>query len=164
MGSGYAAIGLYAPKTESNVGGAMRAAGCFGASMIALQGHRYRRLATDTMAAARSIPLVHGDLLELIPFECVPVAIEICKGSKPLPTYPHPPRAFYIFGPEDGSIPPEILARCREVVQVPTRQCMNLAATVNVVLYDRLVKRSREAATIGGVKLRSVVDSTGEQK
>lgn len=138
---GFAAIGLYAPKTESNVGGALRAAGCYGASMIALQGHRYRRLATDTMAAARSIPLVHGDLLELIPFECVPVAIEICKGAKSLPSYTHPERAFYVFGPEDGSIPQEIVGRCRDVVQVPTRQCMNLAATVNVVLYDRLSKQ-----------------------
>jgi tRNA(Leu) C34 or U34 (ribose-2'-O)-methylase TrmL len=29
---------------------------------------------------------------------------------------------------------------------VPTRLCMNLAATVNVVLYDRLVKRTAKQA------------------
>ena len=29
---------------------------------------------------------------------------------------------------------------CRDVVYIPTDKCMNLAATVNVVLYDRLAK------------------------
>jgi len=156
MTRGYAAIGLYAPKTEPNVGGALRAAMCYGAAMVAIQGGRYRRMSTDTMAAYRHIPLVHGTLLDLIPFDCVPVAVELNDRAKPLTTYPHPPRAFYIFGPEDGDVPTEILAKCRDVVQVPTRFCMNLAATVNVLLYDRLVKRTREAATIQGVQMRAV--------
>ena len=46
------------------------------------------------------------------------------------------------FGPEDGTLGPEILAWCRDVVYVPTRYCMNLAATVNVVLYDRAAKQA----------------------
>jgi tRNA(Leu) C34 or U34 (ribose-2'-O)-methylase TrmL len=29
---------------------------------------------------------------------------------------------------------------------VPTRRCLNLAAAVNIVLYDRLLKRGRAAA------------------
>ena len=36
MKRGYAAVGLYMPKTEMNVGGAMRAAYCYGASLIAV--------------------------------------------------------------------------------------------------------------------------------
>ena len=33
---GYAAIGLNNPKIEANLGGALRAAHCYGASMIAI--------------------------------------------------------------------------------------------------------------------------------
>ena len=34
-------------------------------------------------------------------------------------------------------------AQCMHTVQIDTRHCMNLAAIVNVVLYDRLAKESR---------------------
>jgi tRNA(Leu) C34 or U34 (ribose-2'-O)-methylase TrmL len=31
------------------------------------------------------------------------------------------------------------------VIYIPTRYCMNLAATVNVVLYDRMAKRGEQS-------------------
>ena len=37
----------------------------------------------------------------------------------------------------------EVIGRADAVVYVPTVGCMNLAATVNVVLYDRLTKSSQ---------------------
>lgn len=40
--SGFAAIGLDNPKTPSNIGSAMRAAGCYGASLVVLGGPRPR--------------------------------------------------------------------------------------------------------------------------
>ena len=55
----------------------------------------------------------------------------------------HPEQAYYIFGPEDGSLKSEILDRCDHVVYIPTIGCMNLAATVHVVLYDRMSKSGR---------------------
>jgi tRNA(Leu) C34 or U34 (ribose-2'-O)-methylase TrmL len=61
----------------------------------------------------------------------------------PLPGYKHPERALYIFGPEDGTLGHDVLDWCRDVVYVPTNGCMNLAATVNVVLYDRMTKTQR---------------------
>jgi tRNA(Leu) C34 or U34 (ribose-2'-O)-methylase TrmL len=141
---GFAAIGLCAPKCDANVGGVMRAAMCYGASMIAIQGQRYQRKEgakrTDTTAAYRHIPVLHGSLRDLIPHACIPVAVEFIKESRPLTRYAHPERAFYIFGPEDGNVPNEIVQWCEHVVHVPTEFCMNLAATVNVVLYDRLLK------------------------
>lgn len=137
---GYAAIGLINPKTNANVGGVMRAAHCYGASLIAVQGARYGRQVTDTTKAFRSIPLVHGDLHDLVPYDCVPVAVEFIDGSHSLVKYRHPERAFYIFGPEDGSISKSVLSWCRDVVMVPTNYCMNLSATANVLLYDRLAK------------------------
>jgi len=140
MARGYAAIGLYAPKTEANIGGVLRACMCYEAAMVAIEGARYKRQRTDTQAAYRHIPLVHGSLLELIPFDCVPVVVELREDARSLVDYVHPRSAFYIFGPEDGNVPERIATKCRDRVYVPTRFCMNLAATANVIMYDRLSK------------------------
>lgn len=143
---GFAAIGLVQPKTPVNVGSVLRAAQCFGAAMVATTGQRYSRSPTDTMKAYRHLPLVQcDDLHAVIPFDCVPVAIELVDGARPLTAYQHPERAFYIFGPEDGSIRKDVLSWCRDAVYVETGFCMNLAACVNVVLYDRMAKQQREA-------------------
>ena len=139
---GYCGIGLFQPKSECNIGGALRAANCYNASIIIIQGRKLFRMSTDTPKTWRHKPvLIVDNLFDAIPYDCVPVAIEIADGSRSLTSYYHPERAFYIFGPEDGSISKEVIARCRDVVSVPTNGCMNLAATVNVVLYDRLCKQ-----------------------
>lgn len=141
---GYAAIGLLQPKTNINVGSVLRAASCFEAQLVVVQGERYRKAATDTTQHYRHMPLLHGDLRECVPFDCIPVAVDLVSGARSLHSYSHPERAFYIFGPEDGTLGKEITSWCRDVIYVPTRGCLNLAATVNVVLYDRQKKRARE--------------------
>lgn len=70
----------------------------------------------------------------------VPVAVEVRKNSEPLPTFMHPERALYVFGPEDGSLPQTLLRHCQRFVIIPSRHCLNLGNAVNVVLYDRLYK------------------------
>ena len=138
---GYAAIGLDNPKTPANVGSAIRAAQVYGAAMIALRGPRFKRWPTDTMAGWKHFPLLECDnLYDVIPFSCIPVAIELLEVAEPLPEYRHPERAFYIFGAEDATLGERVLSWCKDRVFVPTKGCMNLAATVNVVLYDRMVK------------------------
>lgn len=115
--------------------------------MVAITGRRYFRSKTDTQKAWKHIPTIHTDDLSLIiPFGCVPVAVELIRSARALPEYTHPERAFYILGPEDGSVPAELVSKCRDVVYVPTEFCMNLAATVNVLLYDRMVKRGERMA------------------
>jgi tRNA(Leu) C34 or U34 (ribose-2'-O)-methylase TrmL len=113
--------------------------------MVAIQGDRTPvRACTDTMKAWRHIPVVRGDDLHaMIPFDTVPVAIDLVDGAVELPAYQHPLRAFYVFGPEDGTLGRSVLEWCEHRVVVPTRHCMNLAATVNVVLYDRMAKAHR---------------------
>jgi len=144
---GFAAIGLHMPKTPANIGAVLRAAGCYGATMVAVSGNRYRRAATDTQAAYRHLPLIHcDDLHAVVPFDCVPVAVDLIDGATPLQEYQHPERAFYVFGPEDGTLGKSITGWCRDTIYVPTRFCMNLAATVNVILYDRTAKQLRRAA------------------
>ena len=140
---GYAAIGLYHPKTDCNVGGAARAASVYGAALVVVQARKFVRYSTDTTKAWRSIPtIVVEDLWAAVPVGCVPVVIEKSKRAVSLFNFCHPERAFYIFGPEDGSVPEHIQSQCGNVVCIPMEYCMNLAATVNVVLYDRAAKQA----------------------
>lgn len=141
----YACIGLFNPKSPENVGSIMRAAGCYGVSSVFYTGTRYDRakdFITDTKKVHQDIPLINiEDLRKILPLGCTPVAVELVDDARALPAYTHPDRALYIFGPEDGSLQQEILDWCGgEVVYIPTQGCMNLAATVNVVLYDRMAK------------------------
>jgi len=139
---GFAAIGLQDPKFAVNVGSAIRAAGCYEASMVAIAGNdRYKRAPTDTMKTYRHIPIFQvDDLHDVIPFDCVPVAVELVDEAISLFDYKHPQRAFYIFGAEDQTLGKKVLSWCKDIVCIPTNGCMNLAATVNVVLYDRMMK------------------------
>ena len=158
---GFAAIGLVRPKDDKNIGGVMRAAFCYGAAMVAIQGSRAPfTSAMDTPRAWRHIPVLRGDdLFELIPADCMPIAVDLVDDAIDLPAFQHPPRGFYIFGPEDGTLGRAHLDRCARRIKVPTRGCMNLAATVNVVLYDRVAKAARHSR---GVSMTSVETLQGE--
>jgi len=138
---GYAAIGLDSPKTPANIGSALRACACYDAAFMAVSGTRYKMAATNTTQTQRHMPLfLVDDLHKIIPYDCVPVAVELLRDATPLNEYKHPRSAFYIFGAEDATLGERVLSWCRDVVYVPTCYCMNLAATVNVVLYDRWTK------------------------
>ena len=144
MNKGYCCIGLFNPKSPENVGSVLRAAGCYGVNSVFYTGVRYDRakdFVTDTKKVHQKIPLIGiDDLQQVIPLGCTPVAIELIKDAKPLPDYRHPERAFYVFGPEDGTLDKHVRSWCADVVYIPTVRCMNLAATVIVVLFDHRVK------------------------
>jgi tRNA(Leu) C34 or U34 (ribose-2'-O)-methylase TrmL len=148
MMRGYACIALDNPKVAANVGSVIRAAGVYRARMVVLAGERTPvRACTDTMKAYRHMPVLRvADVFNAIPYDCVPVAVDLLPSARPLPSYVHPERAFYVFGAEDATLGKRITERCRDVIYVPTERCMNLAACVNVVLYDRLAKEMRAAA------------------
>lgn len=144
MTRGFFAIGLDNPKTPANIGAVLRACGCYGAAMLAISGTRYKRSNLDTGKAYRSIPTLQvDDLHKVVPFDCVPVAIELVEGARSLVDFVHPERAFYIFGAEDNTLGKRILDWCPHKVMIPTQACMNLAACANVVLYDRVQKQLR---------------------
>lgn len=147
---GFASIGLHNPKDIANVGGVLRAAHCYGASMVAISGERIKgdaiKHATNTTQAHKHMPTMRGDLRSLIPYGAVPVAVDLVDDAAALPDFQHPVSAFYIFGPEDGTLGKAVLDWCPYRVMVPTSFCMNLAATVNVVLYDRLAKEMHRQA------------------
>ena len=140
----FSCICLVNPKHEVNIGGVLRGASCYNASLVIIAGKRNVRHPTDTCKTYRNIPVLRGinsdHVRQMIPFDCVPVAVEFIKNATPLPKYSHPKRAFYIFGAEDATLGSKVLNWCRDTIYIPTSYCMNLAACVNVVLYDRLSK------------------------
>lgn len=146
--SGYATVGLWRPKNAVNVGAILRAASAYRASAVVIGRGRteWIRSHADPQSAWTRIPVTTtDDLRTAIPFDCRPIAVDLIPGAQPLHTYEHPVRGFYIFGPEDGTLGRDITAWCQDVIYVPTDGSMNLAACVNVVLYDRAVKRGEFA-------------------
>lgn len=137
-------IGLLNPKTPTNVGAVLRAAGCFRADGVLYTGERYDRaekFTTDTQNTRLGMPLTAVNcLVKNKPADAEIVCIELVEGGVSLPEFQHPDNAFYIFGPEDGTINQAVIDSADAVVYIPTVGCLNLAATVNVVLYDRLLK------------------------
>lgn len=152
-------IGLVNPKSPTNVGAVMRAAGCYSVDQVIYTGIRYDRamkLNTDTKNISANIPLkgvvdlldninIHNNLASNEHDHIKVVCIDLIEGATPLPNFVHPEKALYIFGPEDSTIKQSIINQADAVVYVPTIGCMNLAATVNVVLYDRLAKSTIHA-------------------
>ncbi len=129
----------------------MRAAGCYGIDTVFYTGKRYDRAIkfyTDTNNAIQRIPFIKVPrLLTCVPKQVKIVCVELAEGAIPLPEYRHPELALYLFGPEDGTLEQEVINKADAVVYVPTIGCMNLAATVNVVLYDRLAKSNINKAS-----------------
>lgn len=137
-------IGLSNPKSPTNVGSIMRAAGCFNADSVLYTGSRYDRavkLNTDTKRISSTIPLTAVEnLLTDKTDDLKIICVDLIEGALPLPSFDHPDRALYIFGPEDGTLKQSVIDQADAVIYIPSIGCLNLAATVNVVLYDRLAK------------------------
>lgn len=142
---GFYGIGLHMPKTHHNVAQALRAAFCYDANFVNISGERYSRSSVDTTRADKHIPVFDGltSVIDNRPRGSVLISVEITDDAFDLRTFCHPEQALYIFGPEDGSIPNHILDKSQCKVKIPTKVCMNLAATVNVLLYDRIQKNGK---------------------
>jgi len=141
------AVILCNPKYSANVGAVQRAASCFGFKQVWWTGNRVRldegqRLPREErLKGYKDVELRQFDY----PFEhfgkgITPVAIELVDNSECLMDFEHPEDAVYVFGPEDGSIPPVMRRHCHRFVKIPTRHCTNLAAAVYIVMYDRAYK------------------------
>jgi tRNA(Leu) C34 or U34 (ribose-2'-O)-methylase TrmL len=122
----------------------MRAAGCFQVDAVFYTGERYARATrfnTDTKDVSQKIPLTGvSSLLDVVPENMKIVCVEFVEGAIPLTEYQHPDNAFYLFGPEDSTLGQDVIDAADAVVYVPTIGSLNLAAVVNVVLYDRMAK------------------------
>lgn len=142
MPRGFASVGLVRPKDPENVGAVLRASFCFDVKFIGIEGNRTRiNSYVDTPKTWKHVPVIrHDDLSTIVPFGAVPIAVDLVDGAENLTDFEHPERAFYVFGPEDGTLGQEHLAFCEKRVMLPTRTCLNLASCVGIVLYDRMLK------------------------
>ena len=145
----YCAIGLSNPKTPSNVGSVLRAGVCLGADEIFYTGVRYdraQRFNTNTTSSELTTPLTHvtsiTEAAKLANPDVKTVCVELVENATPLPDFIHPPQALYIFGPEDYNLSQDTIDESDYVVFIPVQQCLNLSATVNILLYDRMIKNS----------------------
>lgn len=149
-----AAVLLINPKWPHNIGNAVRACAVFGVPQLRWTGsrvdaqieHRLPReeRLRDYRERVTFQPL--GTHLQDRPLDhykswgMTPVCVELTPGATPLPIFQHPDRAVYVFGPEDGDVPKGVRHACHHFVQIPGDGCLNLAAAVNIILYDRVMK------------------------
>ena len=155
-------IGLIDPKSPENVESVMRLAGNFSVDSVYFSGERYPKAAklkpcTVDMSrkVSRAIPLIQvddliDDFIVDMPDDLKIVCVEFAENAILLPEYQHPKNALYLFGSEDSTITQPLIDRADDVVYIPTVSCMNLSATVSIVLYDRLAKSARGTAVGAG--------------
>lgn len=143
----FCGVGLINTKNPFNMGAVMRACGCFGASFLVAEGTRFKESKADfrnmdVEQARKRIPCFIGvnSVMDFIPYDTELVVIERVSGAVSLPDFVHPRRAFYVFGPEDGAVHPDIVQKSKNIVYVPSDGSMNLGACAYTVLYDRISK------------------------
>lgn len=144
---GYFGIGAERISKPLNLGNLVRSAHAFGASFVFTLGADPRAydFFSDTSKAQDHLPRYQwdgaGDMQ--LPRDCRLVGVELLADAVDLPSFPHPPRAAYVLGPELGSLSPELLARCDHVVRIPTAFCINVAMAGAIVMYDRMKSLGR---------------------
>jgi len=144
---GYFEIGIYHPKTETNMGTLWRSALQLGASGVFTIGKRYRKQSTDTNAVIYNLPLRHYEDWEQFcanrPHGAQLVAVEM--GGVSLSVFAHPDCAIYVLGAEDSGLPPKILAKCQAVVALEAVGPLsyNVAVAGSVVMYHRVFLQNR---------------------
>jgi len=141
------AVILCDPQFAHNVGGAIRACSCWGFKQLWWTGETFkiqkgqRLLREERMKGYNDVAVYHHDKPLDFFSSATPVAVELRENSEKLHHFEHPEDALYIFGPENGSIPRALLHLCHRFVVIPSHHCLNLAAAINVIGYDRRLKR-----------------------
>ena len=140
---GYFGVGAERISKPMNLGAILRTAHAFGASFVfTLNAHHKVRDVqnADTSKGSAHLPLYPwADISEMqLPSGCVLVGVELTDDAIELPSFRHPLKAAYLFGPEKGSISEASLAACHHVVKIPTRFCVNVSVAAALIMYDRM--------------------------
>ena len=142
MMRGFFGVGVESISKEANAGAIMRTANAFGASYMFTVGsplHLSNLTWTDTSKTFLHCPLFQYDHFSDITFpeKTTLVGVELTDESVNLPSFKHPLQAVYMFGPEMGSLSPEIQQQCDFMVKIPTQYCVNVSVAAALIMYDR---------------------------
>ena len=152
---GYFGIGAEEISKAMNLGALMRTSHAFGASFFfTINAHPKVREAynSDTSRSFDHVPYypwANVDEMKL-PKGCALVGVELTDDAVELPRFQHPQAAAYVLGRERGSLSPELLSRCKHVVKIPTKFCVNVGLAGALVMYDRLL-------ALGGYPARPIM-------
>lgn len=158
-----AAVLLIDPKYPHNVGNIVRACAAWNAPQLRWTGRRVtdkigQRLPREERLAAYKERVTFQPLgihLTGVPagpdpgrpidhyvrWGMTPVCVERLDTAESLDQFVHPERAVYVFGPEDSGVPKGVRNACHSFVRIPSEVTLNLAAAVNIVLWDRQFKQ-----------------------
>ena len=93
-----------------NVGNLVRSAHAFGASFVfTVAAHpKAGRAPSDTSKTHSQVPFYRWQSVEemVLPADCALVGVELLDDAIDLPSFRHPSRAAYVFGPERGALSP----------------------------------------------------------
>lgn len=147
---GYFAFGVEGISKDYNLGNLMRSAHAFNAQFffaINPDVDLHKVQAVDTSDAWKHVPFYKWDTPEkmVLPHDCALIGVEFVDESISLPSFRHPARAAYVVGPEDGSLSPEMMARCDHVIKIPTSFCVNVGTAGAIVMYDRMISMGKHA-------------------
>ena len=146
---GYFGIGVERLSKPMNAGNLFRSAHAFGAGFLFTVAADYNQRDghSDTSHAPDQMPFYAFDsVAEMqLPEDCKLVGVELLDEAVELPSFAHPIRAAYVFGPERGSLSPAMVERCDFVVKIPTSFCINVGVAGAIVMYDRTLNLGRFA-------------------
>ncbi len=156
---GYFAIGVQNIKTNMNLGTLWRSAYIFDAAYIFTIGKRFKKQASDTVKAYRQIPCYDYQAMDdfAIPYDCMLIGIELDDDAVNIKNFVHPERCIYLLGAEDNGLTAEIQERCHYIVQLPGKECMNVATAGSIIMYDRWTKNggSDETEKLSGKEIEA---------
>ncbi|MBI1300733.1 MAG: TrmH family RNA methyltransferase [Alphaproteobacteria bacterium] len=147
---GYFGIGVEGISKEQNVGTIARSAHSFGASFffainpaVDIKALRI----SDTSGAFDHLPYYQYKNAKglALPMKCTLVGIEFVEDSVEMPSFRHPTRAAYIFGPEMGNLSGDIVSKCHHIVKIPMKFCVNVGVAAAITMYDRMICMGRFA-------------------
>lgn len=141
---GYFGIGAEGISKAMNVGSLLRSAHAFGASFMFTAAAAYSRSEggkADTSDSEGHVPFyAFPDVASIVlPRGCTLVGVELVDEAIDLPSFRHPRCAAYVFGPERGSLSPELVEKCEFLIRIPTGFSVNVGIAGAIVMYDRIL-------------------------
>lgn len=147
---GYFGVGVEHISKEQNVGTIARSAHSFGASFFFtiqpdVDIHAMR--SSDTSDAFDHLPYYQYDTVAKmdLPMECTLVGVELTDDAIELPSFRHPTRAAYVFGPEMGHLSDEMQEKCAHIIKIPMKFCVNVGVAAAITMYDRQISMGKFA-------------------